>query len=153
MYSFPNLELGRCSMSSSNCSFLTCIQISQEAGKMVWCSHLLNNFPQFVEIHTVKEFSVFNEAEVDDFSGILLLYLWSSRFGNLISGSSAFSSGASLVAKRLKHLPARWEIRIQFLGWEDSPGEGNGNPLQYSCLENPMDWRSLVGYSTWGHKE
>ena len=35
-----------------------------------------------------------------------------------------------------------------------SSGEGNGNPLQYSCLENPMDaWRSMVGYSPWGHKE
>ena len=34
-----------------------------------------------------------------------------------------------------------------------SPGEGNGNPLQYSCLENSMDWRTLVGYSPWGCKE
>ena len=33
------------------------------------------------------------------------------------------------------------------------PGGGHGNPLQYSCLENPMDQRSLVGYSPWGHKE
>ena len=39
------------------------------------------------------------------------------------------------------------------LGWEDPSGEGNGNPLQYSCLENPMDgWSSLVGYSPCGHK-
>ena len=48
-------------------------------------------------------------------------------------------SGASLVAQRLKRLPARWETQVQSLGWEKSPGEGNGNPLQYSCLENPMD--------------
>ena len=33
------------------------------------------------------------------------------------------------------------------------PGEGNGNPLQYSCLENPLDKKSLAGYSPWGHKE
>ena len=39
------------------------------------------------------------------------------------------------------------------LGWRGSPGEGNGSPLQYSCLENPMEQRSLVGYSPWGHKE
>ena len=39
------------------------------------------------------------------------------------------------------------------LGWGRSPGEGNGNSLQYSCLENPMEQRSLVGYSPWGHKE
>ena len=41
-------------MSGSNCCFLTCIQISQEAGKEVWYSHLLRNFPQFIVIHTVK---------------------------------------------------------------------------------------------------
>ena len=47
-----------------------------------------------------------------------------------------------------------WETWVRSLGWEDLPGEGNGNPLQYSCLENPMDgWRSLVGYSPWGRKE
>ena len=57
MYSFPYLEPVCCSMSSSNCCFLTCIQISQEAGQVVWYSHLLKNFPQFVVIHTVKGFS------------------------------------------------------------------------------------------------
>ena len=46
---------------------------------------------------------------------------------------------ASLVAQRLKRLPAMRETWVRSLGWEDSPGEGNGNPLQYSCLENPMD--------------
>ena len=44
--------------------------------------------------------------------------------------------------------------QVQSLGQEDPPGEGNGNPLQYSCLENPMDgWRSPVGHSLWGRKE
>ena len=47
--------------------------------------------------------------------------------------------GASLVAQRLKSLPAMWETRVRSLGSGRSPGEGNGNPLQYSCLENPMD--------------
>ena len=65
MYSFPKLELVRCSMSSSNCCFLPCIQIFQEIAKMVWYSHLLKNFPQFVVIHTAKGFSIVNEAEVD----------------------------------------------------------------------------------------
>ena len=65
MYSFANLEPVHHSMSSSNCCFLTCIQISQEAGKVVWYSHLLKNFPQFVLIHRVKSFSIVNEAEVD----------------------------------------------------------------------------------------
>ena len=50
-------------MSSSNCCFLTCIQISQKAGQVVWYSHLFQNFLQFVVIHTVKGFGVVNEAE------------------------------------------------------------------------------------------
>ena len=54
-------------MSSSNCCFLTCIQISQEAGQVVWCSHLFQNFPQFIVIHTVKDFGIVNKAEMDIF--------------------------------------------------------------------------------------
>ena len=54
-------------MSGSNYCFLICIQISQEAGQVVWYSRLLKNFPQFVVIHTVKGFSVVNKAEVDAF--------------------------------------------------------------------------------------
>ena len=54
-------------MSGSNGSFLTCIQISQEAGKVVWYSQLFKNVPQFVVIHTVKGFHIVNEAVVDIF--------------------------------------------------------------------------------------
>ena len=54
MFSFPNFEPAYCSMSHSNCCFLTCIQVSQEGGKVVWCSHLFKNFPQFAVIHTVS---------------------------------------------------------------------------------------------------
>ena len=74
MYSFPHLEPVCCSMSSSNCCFLTCIQISQEAGKVIWYSHLLKIFPQFVVIHTVKVFGVVNKAEVGEGNGTLLQY-------------------------------------------------------------------------------
>ena len=59
----------------------------------------------------------------------------------------------SLVAQIVKNLPAMQETWIQSLGWEDPPGEGNGNPLQYSCLENFMDKRNLAGYSPWSCKE
>ena len=63
--------------------------------------------------------------------------------------------GALLVAQSVKNLPAMQEIRVQFLVWEDSPGEGNGNPLQYSCLENPMDrgvwWAAVHGVARVGH--
>ena len=66
MYSFPNLE-PVFSVSSSKCCFPTCIQISQEAGQMVWYSHLFQNFPQFIVIHTVKGFGIVNKAEIDVF--------------------------------------------------------------------------------------
>ena len=56
-----------CSMSSSNCCFLTCKQVSQETGKVVWYSYLFKKFPQFVVIHTVKGFGIVNKAEVDVF--------------------------------------------------------------------------------------
>ena len=56
-----------CSMSSSKCCFLTCIQVSQETGKVVWYSHVFKYFPQFVMIQVVKSFSIVNEAEVGVF--------------------------------------------------------------------------------------
>ena len=75
MYSFPNLEPVHCSMSGSNCCFLTCIQVSQEAGQVVFYSHHLKNFPWFAVIHTVKGFSVGSQWNRRFFSGILLLSL------------------------------------------------------------------------------
>ena len=61
MYSFSYLEPVCCSMFSSNCCFLNCIQVSQEAGQVVWYSHLFQNFPQFIVIHTVKGFGIVNK--------------------------------------------------------------------------------------------
>ena len=58
-------------MSSSNYCFLTCIQVSQEASQVVWYSHLFQNFPQFIVIHTVKGFGIVNKVEIDVFSGTL----------------------------------------------------------------------------------
>ena len=78
-------------MSSSNCCFLTCIQVSQETGKVVWYSHLLKNFLQFVVIHTVKCFSIISEAEVDVFLEFSSFFYDPADVGNLISGSSGFS--------------------------------------------------------------
>ena len=83
-----------CFMSSSNCCFLTYIQISQEASKVVWYSHLLKNFPQFIVIHTVKGFSIVNEAEVDVFLEFSCFFYDPTDVGNLISGSSAFSKSS-----------------------------------------------------------
>ena len=79
-----------CSMSSSNCCFLTCVQVSQEAGQVVWYSHLLKNFPQFIVIHTVKGFGIVNKAEIDVFLELCCFFNDPTDFGNLISGSSAW---------------------------------------------------------------
>ena len=89
--SFSYLEPVCCSMSSSNCCFLTCIQISQEAGQVVWYSHLLKNFPQFIVIHTVTGFGIVNKAEIDVFLELSCFFNDPADVGNLISGSSAFS--------------------------------------------------------------
>ena len=59
---------------------------------------------------------------------------------------------ASLVAQTIKRLAYNVGDPGSVPGSGSSPGEGHGNPLQYSCLENPP-WRSPVGYSPWGHKE
>ena len=74
-------------MSSSNCCFLACIQISQEAGQVVWYSYLFKNFPQFVMIHTVKSFGLVNEAEVDVFLELCCFFCDPTDAGNLIPGS------------------------------------------------------------------
>ena len=91
MYSFPYLEPVCCSMSGSNCCFLTWIQISQEAGQVIWYFHLLKNFPQFVVIHTVKGFGVVNKAEIDIFLELSCFFDNPTDVGNFISDSSAFS--------------------------------------------------------------
>ena len=104
MHSFPDLEPVCCSMSSSNCCFLTCIQISQEAGKVVSYSHLLKNFPQFVVIYTVKGFGIVNKAEVDVFLELPCFFDDSTDVGNLISGSAAFSKSSLKIWKFMVHI-------------------------------------------------
>ena len=90
-------------MSSSNCCFLTCIQISQEADQVVWYSHLLKNFPQLVVIHTVKGFGIVNKAEVDIFLELSYFFYDPVDAGNLISGSSAFSKTSLNIWKFTVH--------------------------------------------------
>ena len=104
MYSFPNLEPLCCSMSSSNCCFLTCIQISQEACQVVSCSHLFQNFPQFIVIHTVKGVGIVNKAEIDLFLELSCFFDDPVDFGNLISGSFAFSKTSLNIRKFMVHI-------------------------------------------------
>ena len=91
-------------MSGSNCCFVTCIQVSQETGKVVWYSHLFKNFPQVVVIHTVKGCSVVNEEEVDVLLEFSCFFYDPTDVGNLISGSSAFSKSSLNILKFSVHI-------------------------------------------------
>ena len=129
-------------MSSSNCCFLTCIQVSQEAGQVVWYSYLLNNFPQFLVIHTVKDFGVVNKADIDVFLELSCFFSNPTDVGNWslvplpflnlawTCGSyysctveawlgEFWASLASLVAQTVKRLPAMRETWVQSLDREN----------------------------------
>ena len=85
---------------SPNCYFLTCIQVSQEAGQVVWYSHLFQNFPQFIVIYKVKGFGTVNKAEIDVFLELSCFFDDAVDIGNLISSSlpflkPAWTSGSS----------------------------------------------------------
>ena len=112
MYSFPYLESVCCSMFISNCCFLTCIQISQEAGQVVWYSHLFQNFPEFVVVHTVKGFGIVNKAEIDVYLELSCFFCDSADIGNLISCSSVFSKSSLNIWKFTVHvlLKSGWRI-------------------------------------------
>ena len=81
-------------MSSSNCCFLTCIHVSQEAGPVDWYFQLLQNFPQFIVILTVEGFGIVKKTEIDDFLELSCFFDDAADVGNLISGSSAFSKSS-----------------------------------------------------------
>ena len=123
MYYFSYLEPVCCSMSSSNCCFLTCIQISQEAGKVVWYSHLFQNFPQFVVIHTVQGFGIVNKTELDVFLKLSCFSDDPADVGNLISGSSVFSKTSLNIWKFTVHVllkPGLENFEYYFLSmWDE----------------------------------
>ena len=81
------------------------MQISQEAGQVVWYAHLLENFPQFVVIHTVKGFDVVNKPEIDAFLELSSFFNDPADVGNLISGSSAFPKSSLNI----------WKFTVQVL--------------------------------------
>ena len=99
MYFSPNFEQVGCSMSDSNCCFLICIQVSQEAGTLI----SLRIF-QFVLVYTVKGFSIVNEAEVDICLEFSCFFCDPVDVGNLISGSSAFSKSCCNIWKFMVHI-------------------------------------------------
>ena len=105
------LEPVCCSMSSSNCCFLTGIQVSQEAGQVVWYSHLFQNSPQFIVIYTVKGFGIVNKAQIDVFLELSCFFDDPLDVGNLVSGSFAFSKTSLNIWKFMVHIllkPGIW---------------------------------------------
>ena len=127
MYSFSYLEPVYCSMSSSNCCFLTCIQVSQETGEMVWYSHLFQNFPQFIAIHTVEGFRVVNKTEIDVFLKLSCFFEDPADVGNLISGSSAFSKTSLNI----------WKFTVRILL---KPGLENFEHYLLACEMSSTEW-------------
>ena len=128
MHSFPNFEPVHCFMSGSNCCFLTCICVSQEADRVVCYSHLFKNFPQFVMIHTVKGFSAVNETEIDVFLEFSCFFYDPMDVGNSISGSSAFSQYSLYI----------WKFSVDILL---KPAAAAAAKLLQSCLtlRDPID--------------
>ena len=82
---FSNFELDYLSTFGSSCRFLTCIQVSQEGGRVLWYSRLSQNFPQFIVIHTVKGFGKVNKAEIEVFLELSRFFHDPANVGSLIS--------------------------------------------------------------------
>ena len=111
-------------------------------------------FSQLIVIHTVKGFGIVNKAEIDVFLELSCFFNDPVDVGNLISGSSDFSKSSLNIWKFTVYVllkPGLDNFEHYFI----SVGEGNGNPRQYSCLENPMDrgawWATVHGLQRVGH--
>ena len=91
-------------MSSFNCCFLICIQVSQAAGQVVWYSHLFQDFPQLIVIHTVKGFGIGNKVEIYVFLELSCFFNDPTAVGNLISVSSALSKSILNIWKFTVHV-------------------------------------------------
>ena len=86
------------------------MEISQEAGQVVWYSHLLKNFPQLVVIYTVKAVCIVNKAEVDVFLELSCFLDDPTDVGNLISGSCAFLKSSLNILKFMVHVLLKPEL-------------------------------------------
>ena len=142
IYSFAYLEPVCCS--SSNCCFLTCIQISQEVSQVVWYSYLFKNFPQFVVIHTVKGFGIFNK--VDFFFLELSCFLDDPMdVGSLISGSSAFSKSSFNIWNFMVHVllkPGLENFEHYFASiWDECNCAVSSLNILWHCLSLGLEWK------------
>ena len=126
-------------MSSSNCCFLTCIQVSQEAGQVVWYSHLFQNFTQFLVIHTVKRFGIVNKAEIDVFLELSCFFhdpgdvaIWS-----LVPLSfPAWTSGSLRIAEA--SLGEVWSWVCWCVIWVQLCGSLS---ILWHCLSLELEWK------------
>ena len=130
-------------MSGSNCCFLTFIQTSEEAGQMVWYSHLFKNFPQFVVIHTVKSFGIVSKAEVDVFLNSLafsmiqqMLSIWS--LVPLPFLNPAWTSGSSQFMYCWRQLGEFWALLCWCVGWVQLCGSLS---ILWHCLSLRLEWK------------
>ena len=126
-------------MSSSNCCFLPCIQISQEAGQVVWYSHLFQNFPQSIVIHTVKGFGIVKKAEINVFSGTLLLIWWSSGCWQFGCCSSAFSKITLNIWKFTVHILLKPGLE-NFEHYFTSMWDECNFAVVWHCLSLDLEW-------------
>ena len=143
MYSFPDLEPVCCSMSSTNSCFLTCIQISQEAGQVSGIL-ILKNFPQFFVIHTVKDFGVVNKAKVKVFLKLSCFFDDPADVGNLISGSFSFPKSNLNIWKFTVHIllkPGLEDFEHYFTSvWDECHCAGSLSIL-WHCLSLGLEWK------------
>ena len=107
---FPSFKCFSCSVSDSNCHFLTYIQTFQETGKVIWYSHFLKNFPQFVLVHTVKEFSMVSEADRNVF--------WDSLAFSMIQWTLAFWSLVPQTNLHIWKFPVHGELKLSLKDFE-----------------------------------
>ena len=127
-------------MTSSICCFLTCIQVSQEAGKAVWYSHLFQNFSQFVVIHTIKGFSIVSEAEVGGFLEFPCLLCDPTDVGSLISSHFSFTESSLYIWKFSVHYcwSLTWRILSYHVKWVQLCGSLN---ILWHCLSLGLEWK------------
>ena len=142
MYFFSYLEPVCCFMSSSNCCFLTCIQVSQEAGQVVWYSHLFQNFPQFFVIHTViliQNISLTKKIwKKKKIKRYYLSFQVDENFLKLsvVKATTGFP-GDSAIKNPLAMQEIRFDLRVGKSLWSRK-----WQPAPVFLMENPMDRRA-----------
>ena len=94
------------------------MQVSQEAGQVVWYAHLFQNFPQFIVVHTVKGFDIVNKTEIDVFLELSCFFNDTADVDSLISGSSAFSKTSLNIWKFTVH--KIWKKKKKSFNWINS---------------------------------